>query len=434
MPGYLNECFHLYGPNFQLNIAGTAVVFVSDHDSLDTFYRNKDGSLTNDILITASPPRLLGGVKAPDSAYIIETSLIPIIVKGNMEPSLCEIGEAFNRELCNQFAQLLVDQSPSRPQPLRQLITYTLFHSIVPAVFGSDFPLSIYDDLMALDISTYHLFHSIPLFSNSVPHARLRVRGAVLDFMRSWKDSTTPHADYAISEHGNEVLHKLFALDLTDEDRAGLLQVYIWGLITNVFRMTYWLIAHLVCDRADYMRMQEEIDAGVAHEFPDRPSLLSAHPRAVNSTRFALLDSGMKETGRLYFYPFSRRIATADVEFRSASGPFMVSKGSQVIAYNTGAHHNPDNFEDPKRFLLDRFVGGKNARNLYLWARGSHICPGRHMAIYYLKMFTILLFQQYELAAAEGEAQPVRLPEGNPWSAGMPLPRKDVLVTLRKRV
>ncbi|GJE92692.1 cytochrome P450 [Phanerochaete sordida] len=401
---------------------------MSDPESLNAFYRNPDRGLVNGLL--HSPvPRLLGDVQSPHAGYMIESTLVPIIVKGNAEPSLCEIAAVYNAAIYRTFQKLAAG---GKCQSLWSLVTGALFQSVLPTMFGPSFPLRIYDDVLTLDKSTYQLFHSIPLLPRSVPRARLRVRDALKGFMRPWKDVSADIPD--VSAHGNDVLRALFALALTDDDRAGLLQTYIWGVLTNLFRLTYWLLAHLLCDRAAYCaQLQAAVDVGVAATFPDPSELLHAHPRAVNGSHFALVDAAMKEAARLHLLPLSHRVARADVALQSARGPFVVPAGSTVVAYTPGAHLDPARFDEPGAFRLDRFVGGAGVRNLYVWSKGAHICPGRHMAMYYLKMFVIVLLHRFDLVVEGGTSGPCTLPTGNPWITGLPLPRKDLLVSVKMR-
>lgn len=54
------------------------------------------------------------------------------------------------------------------------------------------------------------------------------------------------------------------------------------------------------------------------------------------------------------------------------------------------------------------------------------------MAMYYLKMFIIVLLHRFDLVEEGDKSRSSQLPTGNPWStAGLPLPRKDLLVSVK---
>ncbi|KAL7277611.1 hypothetical protein ACG7TL_008538 [Trametes sanguinea] len=428
-PKFVNESVHRYGRNFEVLVGGKRVVFVSDADALDSFYRNRSGELMNGVLHSPEPLRLLGDVQNPRAVEVIVSTLIPIIVGGNAEPSLCNITPRFNTRLFTSLTALASNGGDSLP--LYTFVSQTLFRSILPAVFGPSFPLQTYEDFITVDDSTYQLFYRIPLLTSSVSQARRRMRDFLKKYMLPWRETGGRKDIDDVSGHANEVLRTLVALDdFTEEDQAGLLQTYIWGICTNLFRLTYWLFAHLLCDPHSYKRLREEIDRGVSDELGELSALLAAHPRVVNSGTFRLLDSAMKETGRVHLLPVSHRVARSDVELMSADGPFKVHRGSVVVANITSAHHDAAKFEDPRAFCLDRFVGGTGARSLYLWAKGSHICPGRHMATYYLKMFIVVCLRHFEVRPTR---EAPRLPDGHPWSTGLARPKNDILVTVRAR-
>lgn len=86
----------------------------------------------------------------------------------------------------------------------------------------------------------------------------------------------------------------------------------------------------------------------------------------------ALLESATEEFLRLY--PPARthaRTATADIEFSGCP----IRAGDRVLLSEAAAARDPDVFDDPDHFVIDRFPN----RHLSFGA-GIHRCPGSHLA------------------------------------------------------
>ena len=123
-------------------------------------------------------------------------------------------------------------------------------------------------------------------------------------------------------------------------------------VFTNTARITHWLFAHLLCDRAAHKRLQDSLDRAVAEEFQgSEDALLEDHPRTIAGPPFAFLDSALVETGRLHVLPSSYR---GGVEFPAADGKRtpVVRKGEMAVANVASPDGDERWIEDPKTFRI----------------------------------------------------------------------------------
>ncbi|GKZ27439.1 hypothetical protein AbraCBS73388_004657 [Aspergillus brasiliensis] len=127
-----------------------------------------------------------------------------------------------------------------------------------------------------------------------------------------------------------------------------------------------------------------------------------------------LLDSFMRETARVNALDrvAIRRKALSDYSFSSA--PISILAGSTVCVSSYDVSRNEHIYPDPEKFDGHRFLNGRckdTARkisdvseNHLIWGYGSLACPGRHHAIFILKMVVVHIVTNYTLQLADPEA------------------------------
>lgn len=265
---------------------------------------------------------------------------------------------------------------------------------------------------------------------------------------------------HGVSGHGNEVLRGLASSPMPPMDQAGALLMYIWGYISNLSRVSFWLLAHILANHESYARLQDSIDCGYKAGLEDSGHTLHNAPQTViGGPSFLLLDSAMKEAGRLYTLPTAYRIVGADIELSVDSGTFWARKGDIVTANVLGMHWNERFFDDPSSFRIDRFVDLElnKSRHLSLFGHGTHMvrivprilpeniandelfhyvvspqCPGRHIGSYCTKMLVIQCLLNYDIIPVDGRGK-AKLPTTSPRSVGTMIPNEDVQVVIVER-
>ena len=122
-------------------------------------------------------------------------------------------------------------------------------------------------------------------FAFSAQAAQRRIRERVVKFSEAWR-ATRGAADLpGVSAPGNAIMRSLAGSKMPPGDQGGALQAFVWGVFTNTARITHWLFAHLLCDRAAYKRLQDSLDRAVAETF--RVNLNSVNSKSALGFRLA---------------------------------------------------------------------------------------------------------------------------------------------------
>lgn len=105
------------------------------------------------------------------------------------------------------------------------------------------------------------------------------------------------------------------------------------------------------------------------HHHPDQWQLLRSEPR--------LLASAIEEMLR-WVTPLAcqRRTATDTIELHGK----RIRAGDKVVLWFSSANRDPSVFEDPDRFVADRYVASRNTAEHMSFGWGIHFCMGAHLA------------------------------------------------------
>ncbi|MFK0174323.1 4-nitrotryptophan synthase [Streptomyces xanthochromogenes] len=94
---------------------------------------------------------------------------------------------------------------------------------------------------------------------------------------------------------------------------------------------------------------------------------------------------------------FTWRVAATDVELRGV----RIMEGQRVALFLGAANRDPDVFENPDKFDLDRKNSGKNLS----FGFGPHACLGRQIASLEIKWFFVSLFERFPVIRPAGEPE-----------------------------
>ncbi len=155
----------------------------------------------------------------------------------------------------------------------------------------------------------------------------------------------------------------------------------------HTFSWTLFLLAQHPQIMADLF---EELDAGVSGLVPQ--------PNEVQ--QLSLLDRVLKESMRLLpASGYSQRVTSEPTQL----GPFHLSKGASVIFSQFITHHREDLYEDPQRFIPDRWKNLSPSAYEYLpFGAGPRMCIGAPLAIMELKTALIMILKRFRLTVQAG--------------------------------
>ncbi len=175
-----------------------------------------------------------------------------------------------------------------------------------------------------------------------------------------------------------------------DEIRVESLQLLVAGNETSSISLTW--IFYLLGRHPQYVsRIREEI----ADVIGDDPIGFD------NLHRLALTTRVVDEALRLYppFWTIDR-VATESDEI----GGLRIPKGTMVLPYIYGAHHDASRWPEPERFDPDRFLprssGGRHRFAYLPFGGGPRLCIGQNMAIVTILLILATVVRRYDFALA----------------------------------
>lgn len=314
------------------------------------------------------------------------------------------IQPAFRREALAQYAQVMVTQA----------------HQQI-AGWSSGQTLDIGAQMMALTLQVV----SRTLFGRSAQDDIDDVRRAMMvfhdlvarpDILPSWAPSwgryrgqqalaSLENIIYAMIRERREMKASPAAdllqtlVDLVDEQGSGLTDREIRDQLLTLYIAGHETTSHALTWALYLLSQNPEVDAQVGEEL-DRV-LGGRRPTVEDLGRLELLGRVMKEAMRLYppAYVTGRR-AIVDTQI----GEYPVAAGSEVILWIYMAHHDPRWYEQPEKFLPDRFLPEAEAarpRMAYLpFGAGPRACIGTHFAMMEAQLVLATLRSRFRLTLA----------------------------------
>ncbi|XP_070701831.1 cytochrome P450 7B1 [Pempheris klunzingeri] len=205
---------------------------------------------------------------------------------------------------------------------------------------------------------------------------------------------------------------------LRDVDKAAHHFAVLWASVGNTIPASFWAMYYLMSqpDALEVVR-QEVLDvlkvSGV--EFSsDRDVTLSRD----QLEKLLYLESAINESLRLSSASMNIRVAQEDFSLRlDGERSVAVRKGDYIALYPQSMHMDPEIYEDPQTFRLDRYIqDGREKTDFYKdgqklkyyrmpFGSGSSMCPGRYFAINEIKQFLCLLLLYFDLQLEEGQTR-----------------------------
>ncbi|XP_038575110.1 cytochrome P450 7B1 isoform X2 [Micropterus salmoides] len=222
-----------------------------------------------------------------------------------------------------------------------------------------------------------------------------------------------------------------------DVDKAAHHFAILWASVGNTVPATFWAMYYLVSHPEALQVVRQEI-----HDVLRLSGVEFSRDRDVTLSREQLdkllyLESAINESLRLSSASMNIRVAQEDFSLRlDGERSVAVRKGDIIALYPQSMHMDPEIYEEPQTFRLDRYIQDgrektdfyKNGQKLKYYrmpfGSGSSMCPGRHFAINEIKQFLCLLLLYFDLQLEEG--QPRATLDPSRAGMGILLPSRDV--------
>ncbi|KAL3475751.1 putative cytochrome P450 [Aspergillus californicus] len=310
---------------------------------------------------------------------------------------------------------------------LHKICTQALVNGVVRSYYG-DIVLQIQSDFagryMDWEKSSWKFLMGLPRFlSKDMVAAKEDMINFFGEYFR-----LPPH------ERGHEnfwvssVERLLRDLDLTDEEIARMFMLHTSSIIGNMYKLSFWLLAHILCNPDLLRSITLEIQPAI-----------NPQTQAVDHTYLTencpMLDSLYSEVLRLVVTsPMTRQVSAT-----STIGGKTLKEGSKVLIIYRQLHLDHDTWgPSPETLQPDRFLRDKSLKTKVAyrpWGGGKHVCPGRFLAKKAVFVFVALLLGQYEVDMdTVGEQSFPRADLAKASGVATIADGEDLIVSLRRRL
>lgn len=439
--GFLENCFKKYGPAFKMLIGNRQLIVISSPDGITAILRDQH-HIFNSNSIQIELTQAIAGVRenAPRLQEILHHQMAPMAGRTLTKRSMRKFTATYVERLLHGMNTFVASsERGGKAVSLLEVVGRSRLAALCHAFFGPSFTDDIYDDLSCLDASVYARLYRVPFYWRPSTQARKRLIARLSAYIAQAEEGS------AMGDIMIGIIDIFKANKLAPEEMAWVLLVFLWGLYANATNMTFWALTEVLADEKLAARLREEVD-NVLHTkrairndgapcTADLPALLRSDPHALDG--LPLLDSIVQETIRLRLISTPMRQAACDTELvvdAAAGQRVMVREGEYVMAHLMGTHWDERWYEQPNKFVPDRFMSGKYTSGregtdgensvqpkrsrlpFFGWGGGREMCKGRHLAIYEMKLIVALCVHHFHVTHADSDKH-----ESGP-SATNPLP------------
>ncbi|KAI6046418.1 cytochrome P450 [Pisolithus marmoratus] len=431
---FIARCRKQYGNVFRMLLGGREVVVLSSASAISSIYAADHNTLGTHEVHKTLYREVSGNTGNSHEIYRVVTHLIFPMVDQRL--SRRAMGD-----LTSPIAQALyVKLKPYTRMknvrlPLMKFLTEPLCYATNLVMFGSRYPENTYEDLRTLDATMPERFYKVPFWSWPSVRARKRMLSQIGDYLCT-KD---------ISEEdgwlGSAFKHLFRDNNIALDEASGHLLTFQWGMHTNTFGIALWLFLFLLRHPDALLAVRNEIDKTVKEDFGDLESFMaSVNPQILDKPCFSLLTSAVLETMRLTAIFVALRVAESDVQLKDRGETVTIRKGEYVLGNVQAVHFDESAYPDNRKFVFDRFAHvehreGRLPTDGHPWfsfAAGKHLCKGRYLAIYELKLVAILYLYLFDLSPVTNGSSSWWPPRTTRRNLGIPR-AEEVFVDVRPR-
>ncbi|KAJ7489376.1 cytochrome P450 [Mycena latifolia] len=348
---FLKLCKNTYGDVYKILLAGRVVVILSTPETMACVYKDASKVLSNNLVQFRVLTAIAGATNHLDYLHeIVAGKLSPVLGEQMIKQQLVAISHTFYGELNSRLENVPTGMFIK----LSDFTARHVYHATSMALFGPKLP-DTYADFRLLDMGIPQLMSGLPFVGRGAAKARERLRAILISYIREGGDAVVA------SELVSKSVQELQAAGLSESDAAGLLLIFLWGLHGNTLAATFWLFAHLLCDREALGRVSQEIRATPAPGYSSLSAMCAADPTKLFGPLLPILDSAVKETLRLHVLPTAVRTASAGTTISGDGKTYRIAKGEYVMADVRAIYLDPGVYSDPASFKVDRFLGRNGA-------------------------------------------------------------------------
>ncbi|XP_054840678.1 cytochrome P450 7B1 isoform X2 [Eublepharis macularius] len=230
---------------------------------------------------------------------------------------------------------------------------------------------------------------------------------------------------------------------LSDYDKAAHHFAFMWASVGNTIPATFWAVYYLLRHPEALAVVRDEIDHLLQSTGQERRPGCNIRLTREQLDSLVYLESAINESLRMCSVSMNIRIAQEDFIFKlEGNQEVSLRKGDWVAIYPPVLHMDPEVYEDPKEYKVDRYVENGKKRTTFQkqgkklkyflmpFGSGSSKCPGRFFAVNEMKLFVILLLVYFDVEIREEKQIGV---EKNRLGLGIALPDSDISFSYKLR-
>lgn len=425
--GFLARCHKRYGPVFKLLLGGREVVVVSSAAAISSIYASEDAAphAMHDQIF-----RAFIGRSPKHTEFNVEKEIFPLLDQVFSKRALEVLTQPLARMVFARIKHHTRIQSAQLS--LMTFLAEPLYFAVNVMLFGNGYPSDSFDDFRIIDESMPERFLGSPYWFLPSVRARGRLLPRGIDYV---KKIHIPENNSAL---GSDFIQTLQSNGVSPEEATCHLLTFTWGLHANTQGAIFWLFLFLLSDPVALTAVRDEIDRAIEHEFGDLHGfLVDANLKNLDGPYFTLLTSAIMEAMRLTATFMGIRVANSDFELKNSDTIISVRKGEHLLGNVDALHMDESVYPNSRAFVYDRFAycEGKfrmDGKPWFSFAAGRHLCKGRYLAMYELKISAILSLYLFDITPVGGPPPPWWPPRAQKANLGFPR-IENIIVQLHPR-
>ncbi|KIO13833.1 hypothetical protein M404DRAFT_992067 [Pisolithus tinctorius Marx 270] len=432
---FLARCRKQYGNVFRMLLGGREVVVVSSISAISSIYAADHNVLGTHETHNALYAAVSGGKGNSTEVYRVVSHLIfPMVDQRLSRRSMGDLTAPIAQALYGKLKPYT--QMKNARVTLMKFLTEPLCFATNVIMFGTRYPQDTYEDLRILDETMPERFYSVPFWFWPSVKARKRMLRQIDDYLST--------RDFSAEEDGwiGSAFKKLFREnDVARHEACCHLLTFQWGMHTNTFGIALWFFLFLFSHPDALHAIRNEVDRAIKEDFGDLDSFLaSVNPQVLDRPCFTSLTSALLETMRLTAIFVALRVAETDLQLKDRGGTVTVRKGEYVLGNVQAVHMDESEYPDHRKFVFDRFAHNDHREGRlptdgqpwFSFAAGRHLCKGRYLAMYELKLVAIIYLYLFDFTPVNHESRSWWPPRTTRRNLGIPR-AEEVFVDIRLR-
>ncbi|KAI5995319.1 cytochrome P450 [Pisolithus orientalis] len=424
---FLARCQKQYGSVYKLLLGGREVIVFSSTAAISSVYASEDAApqaMHNQIF------RAFIGRYPKDTGFSVEKAIFPLLDQVFSKRSLEDLVQPLAQMVFARVRNLT--QMRSTQVSLMTFLAEPLYFAVNVVLFGNGYPSDSFDDFRVMDETMPERFFGKPYWFLPSVRARRRLIPRGIDYVQKMRTSTNSSA------LGSDFIQTLQKKGVSPEEAACHLLTFSWGLHANTQGTIFWFFLFLLSDPVALAAVRDEVDRAIKHEFGDLHGfLVDANFKNLDGPSFTLLTSAIMEVMRLTATFMGLRTATSDFNLKDSDKLVPVRKGEYLLGNVDAVHMDDSVYPNSHAFVYDRFVycEGKlrtDGKPWFSFAAGRHMCKGRYLAMYELKVSAILSLYLFDITPVGGPPPPWWPPRSQRVNLGFPR-MEDIIVQLHPR-